>query len=350
MAGAASSPLLQHSQLPSPVRAASSGSGSSNGLSAASSSPQQQEHDYYVLLKASREGDCNTVRQLLSSNAQAGTPLQVDSTDRDGDTALHRACAGGHTSMVHLLVLEAGACIHARNHAGDTPLLVNALSAAPQPTLLRFLVECGGDIHDKNKAGVSVASLMGGAAATASPAASQQPQHQQQPHSAFGFSSLTAAATMSSSSFSSPSRSSSAAAPLAELQSQLLAAHASPVRQFVLCREQELSSSRAELTALREQCAALERSHQSQAAQLARQEAQLRAAGSAVHVATTQLRDMDAELERVAAHATAPNSSSSAPGSPAAPPPPPPQVLISEVRRALHTVRSAVAQAAGGSG
>jgi len=120
-----------------------------------------------------------------------------------------------------------------------------------------------------------------------------------------------------------------------------MAAHASPVRQFVLQREKELANCRAELQAVREQGAALERMRQAQAALLAAQEAQLRASGSAVHVASTQLRDMDAELERVA------QAQSSAQGAGAATAP---QVLVSEVRRAIGLVRSAVTQASQGSG
>jgi len=303
--GAASLPVHTPQQ-PSPARASS------------------QEHEFYVLLKSAREGDCNAVRQLLAASAQSGAPLQIDSADRDGDTALHRACAGGHTAMVQLLVLEFGANIHLPNTSGDTPLLVNAQSGHPQLALLRFLVECGSDIHAKNKAGISVISLMGVSAAT--------PQQQQSSHAIFGFSSAGALASPSSG---------SASAPLAEMQTQLMAAHASPVRQFVLQREKELANCRAELQVAREQGAALERMRQAQAAQLVAQEAQLRASGSAVHVASTQLRDMDAELERVA------QAQTSAQGADAATAP---QVLVSKVRRAIGLVRSAVTQASQGSG
>ena len=130
---------------PSPSGRLAFGSASGGGLAASGANEQL----YYDLLKLAREGDTAAVKQLLSTHT-ASDALDINYADRDGDTALHRACAGGHLAMTHLLVLELRADIHRANRDGDTPLLVNARSRAPNAALLRFLVECGGDIHAKN--------------------------------------------------------------------------------------------------------------------------------------------------------------------------------------------------------
>jgi ankyrin repeat protein len=43
-------------------------------------------------------------------------PFDVNHTDRDGDTAAHRAAAGGHLQVLHLLILHFRADIHRQNH------------------------------------------------------------------------------------------------------------------------------------------------------------------------------------------------------------------------------------------
>ncbi len=134
----------------------------SSRFDAAITPPQQGAHGAdasasleqacYELLKHSREADCNAVRNLLVAQRQRGAPLQLSHADRDGGTALHRACASGHLAMAQLLVIEGGASIHQTNAAGDTPALVNAQSAHPNAALLRFLIGCGSDLHAKENA------------------------------------------------------------------------------------------------------------------------------------------------------------------------------------------------------
>ena len=117
----------------------------------ASSAADPMDASSYELLKLAREGDCTGARRLLIAHTERGTPLSIAHADRDGDTALHRACAGGHLAMAQLLLLEAGADIHQTNHAGDTAALVNVQSAHPNTALLRFLIECGANLDAKNE-------------------------------------------------------------------------------------------------------------------------------------------------------------------------------------------------------
>ena len=283
----------------SPARASSSATFSGSVASPSVSAAADQL--YYNLLKSAREGDCAAVKQLLqSSSASAGAGgLDVNYTDRDGDSALHRACAGAHLDMVHLLVLEGRANVHLANNSGDTPLLVNVKSASPHPRLIRFLIECGSDIYQKNNSGLNVVSCV-----AARPAVSQGP-------SAFG-----------------ALASSSASADLSQL---VLDAHANPVRLHLLNQLQELKRCQTQLDATAIQLAAQEQDRVAMESQLATQAAQLRSCHAALVLGSNRMHAMDAELERVARKQMDDQQSQQLP-------PTPPQVLISEIRAALASV------------
>jgi ankyrin repeat protein len=102
-------PTSPHLSRPStPAVAAASG-----GIATPAHAHAPFDEVYYNLLKCAREGDCAGVKALLHS--PLGAQLDVNYADRDGDTSLHRACAGGHLQMCHLLVLEHSADIHRTN-------------------------------------------------------------------------------------------------------------------------------------------------------------------------------------------------------------------------------------------
>ena len=71
------------------------------------------EADKLELLECARYGEDDDLKHLLS----LGVP--VDFQDADGNTALHRACANGHTNAIKILA-RAGAS-HKANSSGNTP-------------------------------------------------------------------------------------------------------------------------------------------------------------------------------------------------------------------------------------
>ena len=291
-------------------------------LSGARGSPlESQEQFYYDLLKHAREGDCAAVQSLLQS---ATSSFDVDFADRDGDSALHRACAGGHLGMVHYLVLECGANIHATNRHGDMPLIVNLRGANPSPAVVKFLVECGSDIHATNAQGVSAASCVASSAQATTGAV--KPIHALNSNT-FLFGSSASLSPVR------PGASASSTAS-ADLVALLQEAQSNPVRQFVLNQTEEIRQLRAQLDAAAAQVQSQQIAGQQLEAQRATQDSQLRQMHASLSACHTRLTEMDAGLDRLAREQTDAASASGSTVSAA------PVVLISEVRSALIRVRN----------
>lgn len=93
----------------------------------------------YTLLQAVREGDLASAKQMLASNPGL---LHFETYDRR--TALHVACAEGHTHILRLL-LSLDSDISRRDRWGRTCVTEAALNGRVQ--VLRMLVEQGsGDV------------------------------------------------------------------------------------------------------------------------------------------------------------------------------------------------------------
>lgn len=311
----------------------------------------------YYLFKFAREGDVSAVRKMLSSPSPA---LDVNASDSDGDTALHRACAGGHLDLAHMLVVEFGADIHARNARGETPMLVNARNAAARNAqLLLFLVHCGADVHQANSVSDKNVST------NADPRNRKRNTHFLSPFFLLtsaaclqsGLSTLQLCSSGGALPFSASSHSPASLASLsfgtgqtgashADLPSQLLAAHAQPVRHFVLRQASLLAQSREQLQVAAAQRAELDRLRASHASL----SAHLQSTQSALQGVAYKLAQLDAALDRSAAEqiaqaqAQAQSQSQSQSSSASANPPPPlprPHVFVSEVRSALQSIRQA---------
>ena len=90
-------------------------------------------------------------RALLEKLLKSG--LEPGWTDEQGDTLLHVICRFAPCDDIKLL-LEHGFEVNARNHAGDTPLLVFLnRSFAPPRAGLMVLIDAGADIQAVNEAG-----------------------------------------------------------------------------------------------------------------------------------------------------------------------------------------------------
>ena len=91
-------------------------------------------------------------RALLEKLLHFG--LEPSWTDEQGDTLLHVICRSGAPSDDIKLLLENGFDVNARNHAGDTPLLVFLnRSYTPPRAGLMVLIGADADIHAANNAG-----------------------------------------------------------------------------------------------------------------------------------------------------------------------------------------------------
>jgi hypothetical protein len=112
------------------------------------------QRKYYELFKHAREGNLPKLKDILPE-------LDVNFRDQDGDTALHRAAAGGHVHIAQYLIM-CEANIDAVNADGNTPLMVNLLSPNCNDNIVRFLMDCGADIDIRNRAQESVLNLKAG--------------------------------------------------------------------------------------------------------------------------------------------------------------------------------------------
>ncbi|KAL2614091.1 hypothetical protein R1flu_025783 [Riccia fluitans] len=126
---------------------------------------------------AAREGNVDSVRQLLSTNAESvndrdkhsRTPLHiaawagqeevvrvlceakadVGASAQDDMAAIHFASQKGHTEVVRTLLLD-GAYVNARNRKGMTPL--HYAVQGSHADLVRLLVRKGANLESENKA------------------------------------------------------------------------------------------------------------------------------------------------------------------------------------------------------
>lgn len=112
-----------------------------------------QDVQVHEFLKSCREGRLETIHKLLS------TPnFNVNSTDFEGDSGLHRAAAGAHTKAAHMLLVN-GASIDLANKHGHTPLMVN-VAQCPNEQFIRLLVGCGCDLSAVSKARILCAAVV----------------------------------------------------------------------------------------------------------------------------------------------------------------------------------------------
>jgi len=308
-----------HSSIPQPfipvppVPSAPNGFISAHSPLSSPSLPPAPTSFYYDLLKCAREGDCVGLDARLERLRTSGAHcLDIDWSDSDGDTALHRAAAGGQTEMVQMLVLKYGADLMRTNQSGDSPLLTNLKSHHVQPTLIQFLITCGADMHATNKMGVSAWSLAASSSSSASSSTSAHP-------SAF---------PPSPSAFNLPSHANAANSPSSTLQSLMSAAHSSPVRSFILLQRASFNSLRnsyeeSEKKRLECEKREMERVHALESA--------LHSTRRALQSGLERLDAMFAELDRLRSQ-QAPAATDGAHNHQA-------QVYISEVCEALKAVR-----------
>jgi predicted nicotinamide N-methyase len=74
----------------------------------------------FELLEAARFGEIDVVRALLSTFDKNNNSTILQTTDDSGTTALHKACANGHTSTAKLLIACGAPFV--KNQSGNTPL------------------------------------------------------------------------------------------------------------------------------------------------------------------------------------------------------------------------------------
>ncbi|XP_062841723.1 ankyrin repeat and SAM domain-containing protein 6-like isoform X2 [Trichomycterus rosablanca] len=82
--------------------------------------------------------------------------VQVDSTDEEGNTALHFAAASGHEHLVRFL-LRKGASVDSWNNYGWTPLMQAARFG--HLNVAHILLENGAEINGRNRLGASVLAM-----------------------------------------------------------------------------------------------------------------------------------------------------------------------------------------------
>ena len=57
-----------------------------------------------TLMRAARVGELPGIHRVISSRAEPGVPVNLDSADKDGWTALHFAAQGGHAKIISALI------------------------------------------------------------------------------------------------------------------------------------------------------------------------------------------------------------------------------------------------------
>lgn len=117
--------------------------------------PQPSPVDLFM--SASRAGDVDTVQRLLTARRGwferlTSNGVTPETTDAQGNCALHHAAEGGRRDVVALL-LDAGAPVDPRNKAGQTPLHL-ACKAGFTDTA-RLLVEKGASREQLDAGGVT---------------------------------------------------------------------------------------------------------------------------------------------------------------------------------------------------
>ena len=109
--------------------------------------------DFVALIKASKEGDLQRVKELVEDGAQVNWKDDWGGwslVDGLGWTPLHAAARNGHQSIVHFLVINGGnANCNERTNAGDTPLHEAAWNG--HMSVVQYLIEAGADKGIKNE-------------------------------------------------------------------------------------------------------------------------------------------------------------------------------------------------------
>ena len=103
------------------------------------------------LWDASKAGDIDRVMSLIARG------VDIHSRDGGGWTALHWACANGHTAVASLLLVN-GADIHSRNNYGYTALHFACTNSQKDTAIL--LIESKADIYIKSYHGETPLDLM----------------------------------------------------------------------------------------------------------------------------------------------------------------------------------------------
>ena len=97
------------------------------------------------IFDAARTGNVARVQELIRTPG-----VDVNVTDKFGDTPLHDAASHGHKEIVELL-LNAGANMNSKGFEDQTPLHLAALSGHTE--VVELLIRAGADINMKNKYG-----------------------------------------------------------------------------------------------------------------------------------------------------------------------------------------------------
>ena len=102
------------------------------------------------LINAAEKGDFNFVKQYYEEEIHdsENRQTQLDQSDDNGETALHKASREGHAQIVHFL-LEYGANLEIKSRDGYTPLHWAAKSGDLK--ILIMLLEDGADINSKGQ-------------------------------------------------------------------------------------------------------------------------------------------------------------------------------------------------------
>lgn len=102
--------------------------------------------EYY--LECARFGELKDLKEAMK---EADKSFNVNIKDFRGNTALHMACANGHTEMVKYLINTLHADINIRNSSNNTPLGWAALNG--QKEIVKILLDNNADYDNKNSQG-----------------------------------------------------------------------------------------------------------------------------------------------------------------------------------------------------
>ncbi len=105
---------------------------------------------YTALMRACANGHTDTARLLIEKGAD------VKAKSEDGKTALMAACANGHTDTAQLLI-EKGADVKAKSEYGDTALMWACVNG--HADVAQLLIEKGADVKARNKGGYTALML-----------------------------------------------------------------------------------------------------------------------------------------------------------------------------------------------
>lgn len=110
----------------------------------------------HPLVEAAGRGDVGAVQALLESG------VDIDSTDSEGETALHEACDEGHLDVLDYL-LKQGARLHMKDQEGEDALhecVEEALKKGRWTLLDRLLQEPRLDLNSQDGQGRTVLMML----------------------------------------------------------------------------------------------------------------------------------------------------------------------------------------------